>query len=251
MAFCTKCGKQLQEGEACNCQQNIQPQVAPMQATPMQAAPAQAAANVNSANVDPVSKFVFEMLSLIKGVFVAPVTTATNFAQRPNVGYAFTLIGLKTFVFAFLAWITQLLYNANSKSIYALYTKTDMAKRFFNTIIGTVGSVAVAALVVMLLIQFMSKQKTSYSAAISIFALECIYLIPARLISFIFSIFRIDFFTHFGGWFESFAYAAGSILIFFGLRAINKKDEVTPWIWGCTAVAEAFVIYIVKLMFQL
>ena len=58
----------------------------------------------------------------------------------------------------------------------------------------------------------MSKQKTSYSAAISIFALECIYLIPARLISFIFSIFRIDFFTHFGGWFESFAYAAGSIL---------------------------------------
>lgn len=81
--FCTKCGKSLEEGMVCDCQQ-VQPNVVEV-AAPAQA-PVQAQASVsqpksNNVNGFDFNKYLNDYLEVLKGVFVKPIDTINKFSE--------------------------------------------------------------------------------------------------------------------------------------------------------------------------
>ena len=194
MSFCKYCGRQLQDGEVCTCQQAQQPAGAaqPQQGFNQQAAQqtfqqgagqqtyqqAQQGFNQQQASqqMDAVKKAganaALDYVNVLKGLFTSPVETVSAFVAKANVIMIAILIGGQ----AIINMLTRLFYMliANSKakvttgskeldsllsSYYSSYTNTKPypAGSIFKNMLLEILLVAVAAAVIALVVMLLAK----------------------------------------------------------------------------------------------
>lgn len=262
MAFCTKCGKQLQDGEVCSCQTQAapQPKVTPVQTpvTPVQTpvAPAQPSA---------VSGFFKVLWTLILNLFKEPATTINSFVAKAELKFALVFIGINAVVASLVRWFGILQTNSGKDySDYSNYSLSDLlgglssytntsspgyiAKQMLFSMLYVIVSAVVVAVIIMLFASVLGKVKMSFAQSICIASLPALFIAPARLIDFIFGLFKVGFFTELGNDVAVFASAAGSVLVFLGIKALCKNENKIPYIAGLASAISALSVYIVGLL---
>jgi len=275
MAFCTKCGKPLQDGEICLCQPATQPQVTPVApvqvAPPVQAAalPVQAEVIYQPAQPNAFTVFIKGLWEIVIGILKTPVTTINTYVQKADVKIACTLIGISAVVTAFIRLFGLLQENSKITSsisdlglsaseladLYGQYNYTAKHSGIYifkQTCYAALIIIAVAAavaLVIMVAVNTFGKAKATYVQGIAIASLTAILAIPAVILAYIFGLFGVSFFSALGGWITVFASAVGAIYIFLGVRVVCKDENKLPYIAGFCAVGGSIAIYLISLMF--
>jgi len=251
MAFCTKCGKPLQDGEVCLCQSAVQPQVTPV--TPAQVAPVQETVIYQPAQPNAFQVFLKGLWAIVIGVLKSPVTTINTYVQKADAKVACTLIGINALVVALIKWFIIL------KDINRIYGKTSVVatkysagnifKQLCQSALLTIAIAAVIALVIMVAVNTFGKAKATYAQGIAIVSLTAILVIPAVIISYIFGLFEVVFFSQLGNWITVFAEAVGAIYLFLGVRVVCKDENKIPFIAGLCAASASIAVYLIGLMF--
>lgn len=194
MSFCKYCGKQLQDGEVCTCQQAQQPAGAaqPQQGFNQQAAQqtfqqgagqqtyqqAQQGFNQQQASqqMDAVKKAganaALDYVNVLKGLFTSPVETVSAFVAKANVIMIAILIGGQAIINMLTRLFDMLIANSKAKvttgskeldsllsSYYSSYTNTKPypAGSIFKNMLLEILLVAVAAAVIALVVMLLAK----------------------------------------------------------------------------------------------
>jgi len=269
MAFCTKCGKPLEDGEVCLCQSAVQPSVTPVApVAPVQVAPSQAAVVYQPTQPNPFVVFFKGLWEMVIGVLKTPVTTINTYVQKADVKISCTLIGISAFVAALVRLFELLQANSRISSsidysdininnigdLYNQYTSSKYSalyifKQMCYSALLVIAVAAAIALVIMVAVNTFGKVKATYLQGIAIVSLKAILVIPAAIIAYIFGAFGVTFFTEFGSWVSVFASAVGTIYIFFGIRVLCNDENKLPYIAGLCAVGASIAGYLIGLMF--
>lgn len=194
MSFCKYCGRQLQDGEVCTCQQAQQPAGAaqPQQGFNQQAAQqtfqqgagqqtyqqAQQGLNQQQASqqMDAVKKAganaALDYVNVLKGLFTSPVETVSAFVAKANVIMIAILIGGQAIINMLTRLFDMLIANSKAKvttgskeldsllsSYYSSYTNTKPypAGSIFKNMLLEILLVAVAAAVIALVVMLLAK----------------------------------------------------------------------------------------------
>ena len=195
MSFCKYCGRQLQDGEICNCQQTQQPvggTAQPQQEFNQQAAQqtfqqgtaqqtyqqAQQGFNQQQASqqMDAVKKAganaALDYVNVLKGLFTSPVETVSAFVAKANVIMIAILIGGQAIINMLTRLFDMLIANSKAKvttgskeldsllsSYYSSYTNTKPypAGSIFKNMLLEILLVAVAAAVIALVVMLLAK----------------------------------------------------------------------------------------------
>lgn len=194
MSFCKYCGKQLQDGEVCTCQQAQQPAgtAQPQQGFNQQAAQqtfqqgagqqtyqqAQQGFNQQQASqqMDAVKKAganaALDYVNVLKGLFTSPVETVSAFVAKANVIMIAILIGGQAIINMLTRLFDMLIANSKAKvttgskeldsllsSYYSSYTNTKPypAGSIFKNMLLEILLVAVAAAVIALVVMLLAK----------------------------------------------------------------------------------------------
>ena len=194
MSFCKYCGRQLQDGEVCTCQQAQQSAGAaqPQQEFNQQAAQqtfqqgagqqtyqqAQQGFNQQQASqqMDAVKKAganaALDYVNVLKGLFTSPVETVSAFVAKANVIMIAILIGGQAIINMLTRLFDMLIANSKAKvttgskeldsllsSYYSSYTNTKPypAGSIFKNMLLEILLVAVAAAVIALVVMLLAK----------------------------------------------------------------------------------------------
>lgn len=197
MSFCKYCGRQLQDGEICNCQQTQQPvggTAQPQQEFNQQAAQqtfqqgtaqqtfqqgaGQQGFNQQQASqqMDAVKKAganaALDYVNVLKGLFTSPVETVSAFVAKANVIMIAILIGGQAIINMLTRLFDMLIANSKAKvttgskeldsllsSYYSSYTNTKPypAGSIFKNMLLEILLVAVAAAVIALVVMLLAK----------------------------------------------------------------------------------------------
>ena len=194
MSFCKYCGRQLQDGEVCTCQQAQQPAgtAQPQQGFNQQAAQqtfqqgagqqtyqqAQQGFNQQQASqqMDAVKKAganaALDYVNVLKGLFTSPVETVSAFVAKANVIMIAILIGGQAIINMLTRLFDMLIANSKAKvttgskeldsllsSYYSSYTNTKpySAGSIFKNMLLEILLVAVAAAVIALVVMLLAK----------------------------------------------------------------------------------------------
>lgn len=194
MSFCKYCGRQLQDGEVCTCQQAQQPAGAaqPQQGFNQQAAQqtfqqgagqqtyqqAQQGFNQQQASqqMEAVKKAganaALDYVNVLKGLFTSPVETVSAFVAKANVIMIAILIGGQAIINMLTRLFDMLIANSKAKvttgskeldsllsSYYSSYTNTKPypAGSIFKNMLLEILLVAVAAAVIALVVMLLAK----------------------------------------------------------------------------------------------
>ena len=283
MSFCKYCGKQLQDGEVCTCQQ--QPQQAPVQqaapqqtmggaAQPQQGFNQQAAQQTfnqqqayqqaaKPAGPNPATEY----LGILKGLFTSPVETVSAFVAKANIIMIAILVGGQAIINMLTRLFDMLIANGRSKvstgskdldsllSVYTSYTRTKpyevgaIFKNMFLEILLVAVSAAIFALVVMLLAKAFNKANVTYIQGIAVYAITSVLGIPAELLSWVTGLTSVGFIDRVSTCITVFSNVAGYAFVYMALRALCKDEKKLPLIMAISYVAVNFVTWIVRLMF--
>lgn len=271
MAFCTKCGRSLQDGEVCACQSAAQPQVTPVAAVQVAVMPKPAQPNA-------FGMFFKGLWENVMGVLKTPVTTINTYVEKADMKISCTLIGINALVVALITWFGMLQANAKaSKGLGLDYSDFDslndltnwysqmvgaasskasttsaayMFKQMCCSALFIIAAAAVVALVIMVSVNTFGKAKATYVQGIAIVSLSTILAIPAAIIAYLFGLFGLEFFSQLGSWVSAFAAAVGTIFIFFGVRVVCKDENKLPLVAGLCAVGSSISVYLIGLMFR-
>lgn len=279
MSFCKYCGRQLQDGEVCTCQQ--QPQQAPVQqAAPQQTmggaaqpqqgfnqqqayqqAPQQAS---KPAGPNPATEY----LGILKGVFTSPVETVSAFVAKANVIMIAILIGGQAIINMLTRLFDMLIANSKAKvttgskeldsllsSYYSSYTNTkpysagSIFKNMFLEILLVAVAAAVIALVVMLLAKAFNKANVTYMQGLAVYAITAVLGIPAELLSWVTGLTSVGFIDRISSCVTVFSNVAGYAFVYIAIRALCKDEKKIPLIMAISYVAVNFLTWVLRLMF--
>ena len=285
MSFCKYCGRQLQDGEVCTCQQ---PQQAPVQqaapqqtmggaAQPQQGFNQQAAQQTfnqqqayqqapqqasKPAGPNPATEY----LGILKGVFTSPVETVSAFVANANIIMIAILIGGQAIINMLTRLFDMLIANGKAKvttgskeldsllSAYTSYTSTKpyevgaIFKNMFLEILLVAVSAAIFALVLMLIAKAF-KANVNYIQALSVYAVTAVLGVPAKLLSWVIGLTSIGFFDRISSCITVFATVSGYAFIYIAIRALCKDEKKVPLIMALSYVAVNFMTWVVRLMF--
>ena len=87
--FCTKCGKEIKDGKACDCEASV--------------AATTTAAVATTGGVD-ISKHINKYIEIIKGIFTKPIETIKENTKSENFGFAIIALVVNCIVFALFAF---------------------------------------------------------------------------------------------------------------------------------------------------
>ena len=272
MSFCKYCGRQLQDGEVCTCQQQAAPQqtmggaAQPQQGFNQQAqqtyqqAPQQA---VKPAGPNPATEY----LGILKGLFTSPVETVSAFVAKANIIMIAILVGGQAVINMLTRLFDMLIANSKSKvstgskdldsllSAYTSYTRTKpyevgaIFKNMFLEILLVAVSAAIFALVVMLLAKAFNKANVTYIQGLAVYAITAVLGIPAELLSWVTGLTSVGFIDRVSTCITVFSNVAGYAFVYMAIRALCKDEKKLPLIMAISYVAVSFVKWIVGLMF--
>ena len=287
MSFCKYCGRQLQDGEICNCQQTQQPaggaaqpqqefnqqtfqqgvnQQAGQQ-TYQQGFNQQQASQQMAAVKQAGANAALDYVNILKGLFTSPVETVSAFVAKVNVIMIAILVGGQALINMLTRLFDMLIANGKAKvttgskeldsllSAYTSYTKTKPypAGEIFKNMLLEILLVAVAAalfaLVVMLLAKAFNKANVTYLQGLAVYAVTSVLGIPAALLSWVTGLTSVGFIDRVSTCITVFSNVAGYAFVYMAIRALCKDEKKLPLIMAISYVAVNFVTWLVRLMF--
>ena len=286
MSFCKYCGRQLQDGEVCTCQQAQQPAGAAQpqqefnQQTFQQGAgqqtyqQAQQGFNQQQASqqMDAVKKAganaALDYVNVLKGLFTSPVETVSAFVAKANVIMIAILIGGQAIINMLTRLFDMLIANSKAKvttgskeldsllsSYYSSYTNTkpypagSIFKNMLLEILLVAVAAAVIALVVMLLAKAFNKAKVTYMQGLAVYAITAVLGIPAELLSWVTGLTSVGFIDRISSCVTVFSNVAGYAFVYIAIRALCKDEKKIPLIMAISYVAVNFLTWVLRLMF--
>lgn len=281
MSFCKYCGKQLQDGEVCTCQQAQQSAGAaqPQQEFNQQAGQqtyqqAQQGFNQQQASqqMDAVKKAganaALDYVNVLKGVFTSPVETVSAFVAKANVIMIAILIGGQAIINMLTRLFDMLIANSKAKvttgskeldsllsSYYSSYTNTkpypagSIFKNMLLEILLVAVAAAVIALVVMLLAKAFNKANVTYMQGLAVYAITAVLGIPAELLSWVTGLTSVGFIDRISSCVTVFSNVAGYAFVYIAIRALCKDEKKIPLIMAISYVAVNFLTWVLRLMF--
>lgn len=281
MSFCKYCGRQLQDGEVCTCQQAQQPAgtAQPQQGFNQQAAQqtfqqAQQGFNQQQASqqMDAVKKAganaALDYVNVLKGLFTSPVETVSAFVAKANVIMIAILIGGQAIINMLTRLFDMLIANSKAKvttgskeldsllsSYYSSYTNTkpypagSIFKNMLLEILLVAVAAAVIALVVMLLAKAFNKANVTYMQGLTVYAITAVLGIPAELLSWVTGLTSVGFIDRISSCVTVFSNVAGYAFVYIAIRALCKDEKKIPLIMAISYVAVNFLTWVLRLMF--
>ena len=277
MSFCKYCGKQLQDGEVCTCQQAQQSAGAaqPQQGFNQQAGQqtyqqAQQGFNQQQASqqMEAVKKAganaALDYVNVLKGLFTSPVETVSAFVAKANVIMIAILIGGQAIINMLTRLFDMLIANSKAKvttgskeldsllsSYYSSYTNTKPypAGSIFKNMLLEILLVAVIALVVMLLAKAFNKANVTYMQGLAVYAITAVLGIPAELLSWVTGLTSVGFIDRISSCVTVFSNVAGYAFVYIAIRALCKDEKKIPLIMAISYVAVNFLTWVLGLMF--
>lgn len=281
MSFCKYCGKQLQDGEVCTCQQAQQSAGAaqPQQEFNQQAAQqtfqqAQQGFNQQQASqqMEAVKKAganaALDYVNVLKGLFTSPVETVSAFVAKANVIMIAILIGGQAIINMLTRLFDMLIANSKAKvttgskeldsllsSYYSSYTNTkpypagSIFKNMLLEILLVAVAAAVIALVVMLLAKAFNKANVTYMQGLAVYAITAVLGIPAELLSWVTGLTSVGFIDRISSCVTVFSNVAGYAFVYIAIRALCKDEKKIPLIMAISYVAVNFLTWVLRLMF--
>lgn len=173
MKFCTKCGRQLEDGEVCNCQQeqNTEAAAADAAAQPQASKPI-----ITKEQATEISK---GMLAYAKDFFKNPVAAGEAVVGEHSL---VTVAGLVV-----VNAVLELLYTIISLIVYTVkykwsYGVGDWLKSIFSDIIWWIAIPAAFAGLIWVCGKFIERQEVNFKKALSVFAIPAIPLLAFTLL---------------------------------------------------------------------
>lgn len=281
MSFCKYCGRQLQDGEVCTCQQAQQSAGAaqPQQEFNQQAGQqtyqqAQQGFNQQQASqqMDAVKKAganaALDYVNVLKGLFTSPVETVSAFVAKANVIMIAILIGGQAIINMLTRLFDMLIANSKAKvttgskeldsllsSYYSSYTNTkpypagSIFKNMLLEILLVAVAAAVIALVVMLLAKAFNKANVTYMQGLAVYAITAVLGIPAELLSWVTGLTSVGFIDRISSCVTVFSNVAGYAFVYIAIRALCKDEKKIPLIMAISYVAVNFLTWVLRLMF--
>lgn len=281
MSFCKYCGRQLQDGEVCTCQQAQQPAgtAQPQQGFNQQAAQqtfqqAQQGFNQQQASqqMEAVKKAganaALDYVNVLKGLFTSPVETVSAFVAKANVIMIAILIGGQAIINMLTRLFDMLIANSKAKvttgskeldsllsSYYSSYTNTkpypagSIFKNMLLEILLVAVAAAVIALVVMLLAKAFNKANVTYMQGLAVYAITAVLGIPAELLSWVTGLTSVGFIDRISSCVTVFSNVAGYAFVYIAIRALCKDEKKIPLIMAISYVAVNFLTWVLRLMF--
>ena len=281
MSFCKYCGKQLQDGEVCTCQQAQQSAGAaqPQQGFNQQAGQqtyqqAQQGFNQQQASqqMEAVKKAganaALDYVNVLKGLFTSPVETVSAFVAKANVIMIAILIGGQAIINMLTRLFDMLIANSKAKvttgskeldsllsSYYSSYTNTkpypagSIFKNMLLEILLVAVAAAVIARVVMLLAKAFNKANVTYMQGLAVYAITAVLGIPAELLSWVTGLTSVGFIDRISSCVTVFSNVAGYAFVYIAIRALCKDEKKIPLIMAISYVAVNFLTWVLRLMF--
>lgn len=281
MSFCKYCGKQLQDGEVCTCQQaqqefNQQAAQQTFQQGAGQQTYQQAQQGFNqqqaSQQMEAVKKAganaALDYVNVLKGLFTSPVETVSAFVAKANVIMIAILIGGQAIINMLTRLFDMLIANSKAKvttgskeldsllsSYYSSYTNTkpypagSIFKNMLLEILLVAVAAAVIALVVMLLAKAFNKANVTYMQGLAVYAITAVLGIPAELLSWVTGLTSVGFIDRISSCVTVFSNVAGYAFVYIAIRALCKDEKKIPLIMAISYVAVNFLTWVLRLMF--
>lgn len=279
MSFCKYCGRQLQDGEVCTCQQAQQSAGAAQQTFQQGAGQqtyqqAQQGFNQQQASqqMDAVKKAganaALDYVNVLKGLFTSPVETVSAFVAKANVIMIAILIGGQAIINMLTRLFDMLIANSKAKvttgskeldsllsSYYSSYTNTkpypagSIFKNMLLEILLVAVAAAVIALVVMLLAKAFNKANVTYMQGLAVYAITAVLGIPAELLSWVTGLTSVGFIDRISSCVTVFSNVAGYAFVYIAIRALCKDEKKIPLIMAISYVAVNFLTWVLRLMF--
>lgn len=263
MGFCTKCGRQLADGEVCTCQQTVQPQINPaaaQQAAPQPQINPQGAPQMNVApkKAGSNSSFIGELGALFKGLIKKPVDAVSEYVEKSSIMTSAILVA----VLAFLSAIAQLFYmierNVDTKISAAKYYNPlipttwvveypysilEIVFRFVCTLLFNIIISVLFAAMIYLLIKFLFEKdsKITMAQALAVSSVRNLIYIPLYVLANAIGIIPVGIFDTVGGWITSFGSAFSIVLLIMAIRAVLKDKNRMPWIYAVTMIVVSVI----------
>ncbi len=280
MAFCTKCGRQLQDGEVCNCQQTATP-VTPINPAPQagqsqaaftqpagqpqagstQPAGQQQAAFASSAAApakpNPAANIFKEIMQTALGLLKTPVETTASATQKASFPVAGVIIAIVALVEGLFDMFSSMVSHAQSSSgsldsweslFSQAFNKPNYFLVFLASFLTVLGVAALGAVIYMVLVQALGGGKITYVQGLQIAAMTVIFQAVASPVSFIIGAIPAGFFGALAGWIVTFAATLGTVYAILAVKSVIVKMNSLPYIFACVAVVNSFVAYIFSLM---
>ena len=185
MSFCPKCGRQLSDGEVCNCQAQNTQQVQPdAQTQSTQQAPKQ------------TLPMVKELTDLLSGIFKKPADAVKKYVSNASMEAPAILILVLAFISALGELLRMLYVNFTTKSSLKsladlanlisgktkAYSAGQIAAGFFTHFVEVIAIAALTAAIIMLIINAFEKdKKVTYKQTLAIASLSILVTIPSQI----------------------------------------------------------------------
>ena len=274
MSFCKYCGRQLQDGEVCTCQQAQQSAGAaqPQQGFNQQAAQQTFQQGAGQQTYQQAQQgganAALDYVNVLKGLFTSPVETVSAFVAKANVIMIAILIGGQAIINMLTRLFDMLIANSKAKvttgskeldsllsSYYSSYTNTkpypagSIFKNMLLEILLVAVAAAVIALVVMLLAKAFNKANVTYMQGLAVYAITAVLGIPAELLSWVTGLTSVGFIDRISSCVTVFSNVAGYAFVYIAIRALCKDEKKIPLIMAISYVAVNFLTWVLRLMF--
>ena len=197
--FCTKCGKELKEGQTCDCQKKGNSETKTV-----------------TVNID-VKESCMDCVNVVKGIFTKPVETIKDFVCDSKLISAIIMI--------VVAALSSGLYHvAYEKAIIASdYYKPKYMNEFFTTFADSLVKYALIAALGYVLISLIFKGKTTWKQMVAAVGASVSVLIVGYLLNSILVFIDAEIVAYFRGYISYFAEVLSILIIY---KAIEEKAEL-------------------------
>lgn len=240
MKFCTKCGRQLEDGEECTCQSE-------KTAGEGQAATAEAAAPASKPIItkEQAAEISMGVLKYAKDFFKNPTAASEEVVGEHSLVTVGALVALNA--------VLQVLYTIIHLVVYTVkykysYNVGDWLKAIFGDIVWWIAIPAALAGLIWVCGKFIEKQNINFKKALSVFAIPAIPLLAFTLFDLLKLVLSHSFFGVVFGLLE--AGIGGMMLCLTGIgimKVIPKSDKFLYTI-GCICAGLWFTDWLVRVV---
>ena len=243
MTNCPNCGRPLEDGEICNCQ-NMAQSTVETAVMPVAASSNNGSEQQQSNTGKQGQEIVNHIKDLALGVLKSPVETTQAFMKSDSLSLSLILIGVGGLTDAILGILSIL-----TGGYFKYYKFSDYLSSVLTDILGEIAAAALFALMIWFVSSVLFKTNFDYRKALAVFSLRELAGVPAAIISWVFRVFNISFFMEIGSWFTGAAAAFSAILMFIAIRSVMEKEKEAIYTSALAAIGTSLGYYFINLMF--
>ena len=253
MGFCPKCGKQLKDGEVCNCQGAKKPLI----------------------NQAAVEGQVGSIVDSVKNIVLAPAQGIKNFINTASwlqVGILACLEAIFTILFSVLSMIkADLRYRSELKKFAEktydmkldkylkeykvdghIYKFGDYIKDAFTELLTVAAMVALGAVVIYFAAKLLKKVQITWKQAFALSAVQALVVVPVAIVSGVLSLFlgSITFFSWIISTIRGFETVTVILMFYLGFESFDADSKTSVYASCASFAVLAFANRFVSFLFD-